>query len=93
MKIKFITTKSDFRRISEYGCRICHTNKFTYATIEHIYRCQECQTEYSIDNIGTINMLNDENTVLVKLYHKKSLPDEDSIHKDIHILKRKKVHN
>lgn len=86
----YLTTKGDFKRITRFGCRTCHSKDFKYYSVLHIYEWQNCKSQYATDAIGILNILNDETIQDIKLYHKRDLLDDDSIKTDLKILKRKK---
>lgn len=56
-KLNIITTRSDFSKIAKNGCIVCKGNDFKYLSVKDIYVCENCKSNYGIDNKGIINML------------------------------------
>ena len=74
---KIITTKKDLQEIVTKGCIICKKNHFSYYNNSLLYKCDNCNSIYTTDIIGVMNML-ETNSGIIRVYNKEiSLIDDE----------------
>ena len=64
-KLNIITTRSDLTKIVENGCIMCKGIYFKYLNVKDTYVCENCKSNYAIDNKGIINMLLEDGEIRI----------------------------